>query len=92
MPVFKRILAAVDGTDLAEEVLETAIALSKRFDGEVILAFTLLYAIARFALEFFRGDADRGFVFGGLLSTSQFIAVILAPAAAVLWLVRRRSS
>ena len=61
----------------------------KRFDGEVILAYTLLYAIARFILEFFRGDADRGFVFGGLLSTSQFIAAILAPAAVALWLVRR---
>jgi phosphatidylglycerol:prolipoprotein diacylglycerol transferase len=62
----------------------------KRFDGEVILTYTLLYAIARFVLEFFRGDADRGFVFGGLLSTSQFIAAILGPAAVVLWLVRRR--
>ena len=64
----------------------------KRFDGEVILAYTLLYAIARFVLEFFRGDADRGFVFGGLLSTSQFIAVILGPVAIALWLVRRRSA
>jgi phosphatidylglycerol:prolipoprotein diacylglycerol transferase len=63
----------------------------KRFDGEVILAYTLLYAIARFALEFYRGDADRGFVFGGLLSTSQFIAAILAPVAAALWVIRRRS-
>jgi phosphatidylglycerol:prolipoprotein diacylglycerol transferase len=58
----------------------------------VILAYTLLYAIARFVLEFFRGDADRGFMFGGLLSTSQFIAAILGPAAMVLWLVRRRRS
>lgn len=62
----------------------------KRFDGEVILAYTLLYAVARFALEFFRGDADRGFVYGGVLSTSQFIAVIFAPAALALWLIRRR--
>ena len=62
----------------------------KRFDGEVILAYTSLYAIARFLLEFLRGDADRGFVFGGLLSTSQFIATILGPVAIVLWLVRRR--
>jgi phosphatidylglycerol:prolipoprotein diacylglycerol transferase len=61
----------------------------KRFDGQVILAYTLLYAVARFILEFFRGDADRGFVFGGVLSTSQFIAVVLAPLALVLWLVRR---
>jgi phosphatidylglycerol:prolipoprotein diacylglycerol transferase len=62
----------------------------RRFEGEVILAYTLLYAMARFVLEFFRGDADRGFVFGGLLSTSQFIAMILGPAAIALWLVRRR--
>ena len=41
----------------------------RQFDGEVTLAYTLLYAIARFVLEFFRGDADRGFVFGGFLST-----------------------
>jgi phosphatidylglycerol---prolipoprotein diacylglyceryl transferase len=64
----------------------------KRFDGEVILAYTFLYAVGRFVLEFYRGDADRGFVFGGLLSTSQFIAVILAPAAIILWFMRRRAS
>ena len=63
----------------------------KRFDGEVILAYTVLYAIARFLLEFLRGDADRGFVFGGPLSTSQFIAMILGPAAIVLWFVRRNT-
>lgn len=62
----------------------------KRFDGEVILAYTILYAVARFVLEFFRGDADRGFFFGGLLSTSQFIALILGPAAIALWFVRRQ--
>ena len=64
----------------------------KRFDGEVILAYTLAYAVARFGLEFFRGDADRGFVFGGWLSTSQLIAVILGPIAVVLWFVRRRTA
>ncbi len=62
----------------------------KRFDGEIILAYTLAYAIARFVIEYFRGDADRGFAFGGLLSTSQFIAAILGPVTLVLWLVRRR--
>jgi phosphatidylglycerol:prolipoprotein diacylglycerol transferase len=62
----------------------------KRFDGQVILAYTSLYAVARFVLEFFRGDADRGFVFGELLSTSQFIAATLGPLAIALWFVRRR--
>ena len=33
---------------------------------------------------------SRGFVFGGLLSTSQFIAAILAPASVVLWSIRKR--
>jgi phosphatidylglycerol:prolipoprotein diacylglycerol transferase len=63
----------------------------KQFDGAVILAYTLLYAIARFILEFFRGDTDRGFVFGGLLSTSQLIAILLGPLAIALWVGRRRS-
>lgn len=49
----------------------------KRFVGEIILAYSILYAIARFLLEYFRGDADRGFVLGGLFSTSQFIAIVV---------------
>jgi hypothetical protein len=64
----------------------------KRFDGDVILAYTSLYAMARLVLEFFRADADRGFVLGGWLSTSQFIALILGPAAIALWFVRRQSA
>lgn len=61
----------------------------KRFDGEVILAYTALYAIARFLLEFFRGDADRGFVVGRV-STSQFIAAILGPLAVTLLVLKSR--
>lgn len=64
---------------------------SKRFDGEIILAYALGYAVARFILEFFRGDVDRGFLFGGLLSTSQFIALLIGGASLIM-LVRRRSN
>jgi phosphatidylglycerol:prolipoprotein diacylglycerol transferase len=46
----------------------------KRYDGQVFLAFTALYAIVRFVLEFFRDD-DRGGLFG--LSTSQIIGLLL---------------
>jgi hypothetical protein len=35
-----------------------------------------------------RGDAARGFILGGLFSTSQFIAVLLFVASAVLLAVR----
>jgi phosphatidylglycerol:prolipoprotein diacylglycerol transferase len=59
-------------------------------DGDVIIAYSVGYAIARFILEFYRGDADRGFVFGGLLSTSQLIAVAVLVVAALLLAARRR--
>jgi phosphatidylglycerol:prolipoprotein diacylglycerol transferase len=49
----------------------------KSFHGQVVVCYLALYAVARFALEFYRGDASRGSVFGGLLSTSQFISVLV---------------
>ncbi len=64
---------------------------SKRFDGEIILGYTFLYAIARFLLEYLRGDADRGFLFGGALSTSQVIALLFICVSAALFLKRSRS-
>lgn len=64
------------------------LARRKRFDGQIILTYALGYAVTRFLIEFFRGDVDRGFLFSGLLSTSQFIALMVGGAAAVM-LVRR---
>jgi phosphatidylglycerol:prolipoprotein diacylglycerol transferase len=45
--------------------------------GQITLLWLLLYSIGRFFVEFLRGDVARGSV--GVLSTSQFIAVIVAP-------------
>ncbi len=56
----------------------------KKRDGNIFLGYVGLYAVARFFLEFLRGDPDRGFVFNHLLSTSQLIAILaLAGIAAV---------
>jgi phosphatidylglycerol---prolipoprotein diacylglyceryl transferase len=63
----------------------------KKFHGEIILAYTILYAAARFVLEYFRGDEDRGFVFGGLLSTSQFIAILSILVCVPLVFVRLKN-
>jgi len=52
-------------------------------DGDVFLSYVGLYAVARFFLEFLRGDEDRGFVFNHLLSTSQFIALLALAGVAV---------
>jgi phosphatidylglycerol:prolipoprotein diacylglycerol transferase len=63
----------------------------KRFHGRIIAVYVILYAITRFFMEFLRGDAERGFVLGGRLSTSQFLGILLAIAAllAYLYLDRR---
>jgi phosphatidylglycerol---prolipoprotein diacylglyceryl transferase len=63
-------------------------------EGEIFILYLVLYAVARFSLEFLRGDADRGFVFHHLLSTSQFIALLMLGMAGVLgwlWLGRKVS-
>lgn len=60
----------------------------KRTDGVVFWAYVFGYAVLRFGIEFLRGDF-RGEVFGGLLSTSQLIAVV-AAALALFFLIRLR--
>jgi phosphatidylglycerol---prolipoprotein diacylglyceryl transferase len=62
----------------------------KKKDGEIFLIYITLYAVARFFLEFLRGDEDRGFVFHHLLSTSQFIALLALIVAGALWSYLRR--
>jgi phosphatidylglycerol:prolipoprotein diacylglycerol transferase len=54
-----------------------AVLKKRKFHGQVFSLYLILYAILRFTLEFFRGDVARGTVFGGVLSTSQFIAIIV---------------
>jgi len=49
----------------------------KKFDGQIFWSYVALYSVARFVIEFFRGDLIRGFVLGTAISTSQVIAVIL---------------
>jgi phosphatidylglycerol:prolipoprotein diacylglycerol transferase len=66
----------------------------KTHDGQIFLLYLTLYALARFFLEFLRGDEDRGFVFNHLLSTSQFIALLALISAGVmaLWMRRPRAA
>ncbi len=59
----------------------------RAYPGQVVLIYILLYAAARFTIEFYRGDW-RGWV--GPLSTSQFIAVALALGALAFLMIRRR--
>ena len=49
----------------------------KKFDGELIAIYAVLYTIARFACEYFREpDANIGFVAFGL-SMGQILSIIM---------------
>ena len=65
----------------------------RRFSGQVILAYALLYSVIRFAIEFVRAD-PRGDVFGLTsltgLSTSQMISLPVAVISLVLLVHRWR--
>jgi len=54
----------------------------RKFKGQVIAIYMLNYSVIRFFVEFFRGDPDRGYIFGGMehpfasLSVPQLVSVI----------------
>jgi phosphatidylglycerol:prolipoprotein diacylglycerol transferase len=57
----------------------------KKFDGQVFGAYLILYGVARFLIEFLRGDPGRGSVLGGALSGTQVIALGLVILGGVIW-------
>lgn len=65
----------------------------KRFSGQVILAYALLYSIIRFSIEFVRDD-PRGDILGLTtltgLSTSQMISIVIGVSALIAFIIRRR--
>lgn len=65
----------------------------RRFSGQVILFYALLYSLIRFVIEFFRDD-PRGDILGLTtltgLSTSQIISIIIGVSALILLIVRWR--
>src|SRR4030095_5701339 len=67
----------------------------RRFNGQVILLYALLYSVIRFAIEFLRDD-PRGDLFGLTtltgLSTSQLISLVVGTGALVLLILRWRKA
>jgi phosphatidylglycerol:prolipoprotein diacylglycerol transferase len=63
----------------------------RRFDGQVLLLFGILYGVTRFLLELIRGDADRNEnVLATGLSTSEAISVAVVAACAAAWIALSR--
>lgn len=69
-------------TQLIESAAELVIFITlfflsrrKKFEGQLIATYLLMYGIVRFFIEFIRGDVDRGFVIPDILSVSQSISI-----------------
>ncbi|QPJ65632.1 MAG: prolipoprotein diacylglyceryl transferase [Candidatus Nitrohelix vancouverensis] len=56
----------------------------KHFDGQILWTYGILYAVGRFVIEYFRND-DRGYVIDGVLSTSQFVGIIVFILSIAMW-------
>jgi phosphatidylglycerol:prolipoprotein diacylglycerol transferase len=68
--------------------LLTLIRPHKRFHGQLFLTWLAAYPIARSIIEMFRGDKERGILF--VLSTSQWISILVAGAAVALFFYLRK--
>lgn len=62
----------------------------KQFDGQLFLIYLMAYATGRGVLELFRGDLERGFVIDGILSTSQFISLLIISVALYFYVKLKR--
>jgi phosphatidylglycerol:prolipoprotein diacylglycerol transferase len=55
----------------------------KRFHGQVLAAWLLMYAVLRTVVETFRGDVERGVVMG--LGVGQWTSLAILAVGAALW-------
>lgn len=69
-------------------ILLTVFLVSKKqkFDGQLFLIYLIMYGIGRSIVELYRGDEARGFLFDGVLSHSQFIAILIILVCSVFWM------
>lgn len=58
----------------------------KKFEGQLLATYLILYGILRLVTESLRGDAERGYVLPDVLSISAFISILMV-ASGVIWYV-----
>jgi len=62
----------------------------RTFTGQIFTAYMMLYAVARFTIEFYRGDPRGDYFFDGALSQAQTICIALFLVAGLLGFYQRR--
>ena len=60
----------------------------KKFNGQLIATWMVLYAIMRALVEIFRGDVTRGFLIEPWFSTSQFISLLIFTVGVIIYVKR----
>jgi phosphatidylglycerol---prolipoprotein diacylglyceryl transferase len=70
-------------------VLVLAVRPRKRFHGQVLATWLLLYAVLRTTVELFRGDVERGVVAG--LGVGQWTSLAILAVGAAIWARAPRS-
>jgi phosphatidylglycerol---prolipoprotein diacylglyceryl transferase len=67
----------------------------KKFDGQVLLSYGIIYSIVRFSIEFFRDD-PRGDILGITtmtgFSTSQLISLLVGGVSLVFFILRMKKN
>ena len=67
----------------------------KKFDGQVLIAYGIIYALVRFSIEFIRDD-PRGDLLGITtltgLSTSQILSLLVAAGSIVFMIMRLKKA
>ncbi len=61
---------------------------NRKFLGQVSLTYFMSYPIVRSVIEIYRGDKVRGFLIDDVLSTSQFISILMFSAALAAMIIR----
>jgi phosphatidylglycerol:prolipoprotein diacylglycerol transferase len=59
--------------------------MEKKFIGQSLLLYGIIYPIGRGIIEIFRGDSIRGFIIDGVLSTSQGISIVILISCLIIY-------
>ena len=65
----------------------------KRFDGQLISIYLMLYGLARFSAEMFRApDPQIGYIYGGWMTKGQEFSILMMIFGAILYFVLQKRS
>ena len=70
-----------------------AILRKRKFEGQVLLSFGILYGLTRGLIEFLRGDdVERGMWLAGYISTSQIVAILFIVVSVFLYIKKNKEA